>query len=113
VPDLLTDLADRGIEVVVRGDRLRCSPKAAMTPELTDRLRVYKQDLLAILSNPRECGKCDRCQAALLGIETFDGYTNRFFLRCGAWQSVLGDRPHRAFNLSRHGKRVVRVLGRR
>lgn len=48
--DLMIDLAARGIQLEARGDRLRYSPKTAMTPELNARVKTHKSALLAILS---------------------------------------------------------------
>lgn len=47
---MLTDLKARGIDLQAHGDRLRYRPRSAMTPELRDRLRACKADLLAILA---------------------------------------------------------------
>ncbi len=47
---LLVELARRGIELRAAGDRLRYRPRAAMTPDLADRLAAHRGDLLAILA---------------------------------------------------------------
>ncbi len=47
--ELLADLARLGIEVIAHGDRLRYGPRSAMTPDLAERLRTHKAELLAIL----------------------------------------------------------------
>lgn len=45
----MTDLARLGIRIEARGDRLRYSPRSAVTPDLTDRMKAHKGELLAIL----------------------------------------------------------------
>lgn len=47
--DLLADLSRLGIEVVAHGDRLRYRPQSALTPDLVERLRIHKTELLATL----------------------------------------------------------------
>ena len=46
---LMTDLAQLGIRIEAHGDRLRYSPRSAVTPDLADRMKDHKGDLLAIL----------------------------------------------------------------
>jgi hypothetical protein len=46
---LLADLAARDIELQARGGRLRFRPQSAVTPDLAERLKVFKPQLLAIL----------------------------------------------------------------
>jgi TubC N-terminal docking domain len=46
---LMTDLAHLGIRLDAYGDRLRYSPKSAMTPDLVAQLRDNKAELLAML----------------------------------------------------------------
>jgi hypothetical protein len=50
VINLMSDLQEHGIQLEARGDRLRYSPKAAMTPELAERVKTHKPALLAILT---------------------------------------------------------------
>ena len=50
VTELMFDLRERGIQLEAHGDRLRYSPKAAMTPELAERVKAHKPTLLAILT---------------------------------------------------------------
>lgn len=49
VAQLLADLAHLGIRIEAHGDRLRFSPRSAVTPELTDRMMDHKSELLSIL----------------------------------------------------------------
>ncbi|NQT39186.1 MAG: hypothetical protein HQ581_16935 [Planctomycetes bacterium] len=46
---LLMDLVRLGIKLEAHGDRLRYHPQGAMTPDLIDRLRTHKAELLAAL----------------------------------------------------------------
>ena len=46
---LMTDLTRLGIHVEAHGDRLRYSPRSAVTPDLADRMKAHKGELLAIL----------------------------------------------------------------
>jgi len=46
---LLVGLARRGLELQVNGDKLRYRPRSAMTPDLAERIKGHKSDLLAIL----------------------------------------------------------------
>lgn len=52
VGELLAELSRRGVELVVHGDRLRYRPADAATPELAERLRIHKAELLAALMPP-------------------------------------------------------------
>ena len=61
--DLLADLAQRGIELQAHGDRLRYAPRSEVTPDLVDRMKAHKGELLAILR-----AKCDK-------VTESDGYT--------------------------------------
>lgn len=46
---LMEDLALLGIRLKARGDRLRYSPRSAMTPDLAQRMKDHKGELLKIL----------------------------------------------------------------
>ena len=47
--ELLLDLARRGIRLEAHGERLRYFPRSAVTPDLLDRLKAHKGELLAML----------------------------------------------------------------
>ncbi len=49
--ELLAELERRGIEMRANGDRLQFRPVAALTPDLTERLKAHKPGLLAILAD--------------------------------------------------------------
>ena len=51
---LMTDLARLGIRIEAHGDRLRYSPRSAVTPDLADRMKAHKGELLAILRRDPE-----------------------------------------------------------
>ena len=52
VEQLLTELARREITLVSDGDRLRFHPRAKMTPELVERLREHKAEVVAVIADP-------------------------------------------------------------
>lgn len=70
VARLMTDLTRLGIRIEAHGDRLRYSPRSAMTPDLADRLKAHKAELLSILrggdESPDESPKVDLTDAAEL-----------------------------------------------
>ena len=47
--ELLADLTRLGIRLEAHGDRLRFWPRSAVTPELADRMKAHKAELLAVL----------------------------------------------------------------
>ena len=47
--ELLADLAEVGVEVVAQGNGLRYRPQDRVTPEMLERLKTHKGELLAIL----------------------------------------------------------------
>jgi hypothetical protein len=48
---LMADLNRRGIRLKARGDRLRYSPKSAVPPDMMERLKAHKGELLAALGD--------------------------------------------------------------
>ena len=55
--NLLVELSARGIEVMIspeRSNRLRYSPKAAMTDDLVARLKSHKENILILLQETKE-----------------------------------------------------------
>lgn len=46
---LLADLTDRGIELRAENGRLRFRPVTAITPDLAERVKAHKGELLALL----------------------------------------------------------------
>lgn len=61
--DLLTYLTRLGIEMVAHGDRLRYRPRSALTPDLAERLRAHKAEVLAILRPAEGPGGATAAQA--------------------------------------------------
>ena len=60
----MTDLARLGIHIESHGDRLRYSPRSAVTPELADRMKAHRAELLAILSPNAERSAIQWCENA-------------------------------------------------
>jgi hypothetical protein len=93
---LITDLARLGIRIKAHGDRLRYSPRSAVTPDLADRMKAHKGKLLAILrrdpDSPAEMREA-------VGVDDWtDGTVNPDDVtpcpQCGsheAWQTLPGD----------------------
>ena len=46
---LINELTDRQITLEARGDRLRYRPRSAVPPELMERMKAHKVEILAIL----------------------------------------------------------------
>jgi hypothetical protein len=49
VIDLMSDLREHGIHLEAHGDRLRYSPRSSVTPNLAQRMKANKGELLAML----------------------------------------------------------------
>ena len=47
---LVAELRTRGVELIPAGDRIRFRPASAVPPELVERLRAHKAEVLAILT---------------------------------------------------------------
>jgi hypothetical protein len=47
--ELFSKLARLGIRLKAEGDRLRFAPRSAVTPDLADRMKAHKAELLAML----------------------------------------------------------------
>ena len=60
---LIADLARLGIRLEAHGDRLRYSPRSAVTPDLADRMKAHKAELLAILRRDPDDPAIDRTNA--------------------------------------------------
>ncbi len=58
---LLEELRGYGVELNTEGEQLRYRPKSAVTPELLDRLKVYKVGVLKLLKwERRKLEEADR-----------------------------------------------------
>ncbi|MFQ5733601.1 MAG: hypothetical protein ACE5KM_16820 [Planctomycetaceae bacterium] len=64
VPDLLETLRRGGVSIRADGDRLRLSPREAVSPELIDELRLHKAEILTRLSNHPDSVTAEDRQAA-------------------------------------------------
>jgi hypothetical protein len=60
--EVLAELRERGISVLADGERLRLRPPHALTPELLERARVLKPELLRLLADTHDarCGTLDQ-----------------------------------------------------
>jgi hypothetical protein len=54
--DVLAELRQRGITVTADGEYLRLRPSTALTPELRERARAVKPELLALLAPALDAG---------------------------------------------------------
>ena len=59
---LMTELTRLGIRIEAHGDRLLYSPRSAVTPDLADRMKAHKGELLAILRRDPEAPAIDLSQ---------------------------------------------------
>jgi|GEM_PF-3484966 len=73
VEKLLTELKRLGITLVASGGRLRYRPRVKMTPELVDRLREHKAEILKTIHNDRQ----DEPNGHLLAGTPFDEWIQR------------------------------------
>lgn len=91
VAQLMADLNHRGVRLEAHGDRLRFSPRSSVTPDLAERMKAHKGELLALLRpTPTGLGTCAACGGALWELPTFDGYLN---LECATCGRCFGCRP--------------------
>ena len=58
---ILEELKAIGVEVVPQGDNLAIRPASKVPPELKERLRQHKAEVLAILKARPECPGPDKC----------------------------------------------------
>ena len=102
VEQLLTELARREIVLVSDGERLRFYPRAAMTPELVERLRESKAEVVAILADPwpaveAEPAPCGNCN----GWDLWESMAGR-------WRCMKCDPPEKARRLLEKAERIRR-----
>jgi hypothetical protein len=106
--DLLTfleTLNTKGVQLVAAGNRLRFRPESAVDKEI---LRFYKSELLMILEDKTDFGKCQECLTPLIGIPTFDRFVNRFCLSCGRYYQCFRHNNHAYKSHNRNGETVIR-----
>jgi hypothetical protein len=89
--ELLAELARQGITLVADGGRLRFHPRAAMTPELAERLKSRKAEVLEVVNNPwpanhTEPEPCPQCG----GWELWQS------ILTGRWRCMTCDPPEKA-----------------
>ncbi|HQA44934.1 MAG TPA: hypothetical protein PLM77_11130 [Phycisphaerae bacterium] len=87
---LMGELAARGIELQAEGGKLRFRPRAAMTPDLAERVKRHKPELLAMLTG-------DSCSLQQLpqpdcgqGGTHADKEWRRFIAECRPWPDGRG-----------------------
>ena len=59
----MADLVQMGIRLEAHGDRLRYSPRSAVTPNLANRMKAHKGELLAILRRDPDAPAIDLTNA--------------------------------------------------
>ena len=59
----MIDLARLGVHIEAHGDRLKYLPRSAVTPDLAERMKAHKGELLAILRRDREAPAIDLTDA--------------------------------------------------
>ena len=63
---LIADLARLGIRLEARGDRLRYAPRSAVTPELANRMKGHKTELLEVLRIEADMPSIDQTDATAI-----------------------------------------------
>ena len=63
---LMADLTRLGIRIVADGDRLKYSPRSAVTPDLADQMKSHKDALLAILQGDFKTPSIDLSSATAI-----------------------------------------------
>ena len=87
---VLDELKAIGVEVIPQGDNLAIRPASKVSPELKERLRQHKAEVLAVLKAHPRCPGPDKC-AGCYSVGILDG-RERFIHppRASAeWQSWL------------------------
>ena len=106
VEELLAEINRLGVVLVANDDRLQYYPRAAMTPELIERLREHKAEVLAVLHNPwpaddsDEPDPCPRCG----GLAAWETITGR-------WRCMKCDPPTKAIKVLERVERIRRRYG--
>jgi hypothetical protein len=59
----MTDLVRLGIRIEALGDRLRYSPRSVVTPDLAERMKIHKGELLAVLRRDMDARTIDLTNA--------------------------------------------------
>ncbi len=100
VQQLVNDLRRRGITLEPAGDKLRWrGPKGAMTPELLERLRQHKPEVLEYLRWKQQLFSYPLPVTHDLGTEdpldyAWDNERREWVYRPGWWRSIPGRRLH-------------------
>jgi hypothetical protein len=78
----MTELARLGIRIEAHGDRLRYSPRSAVTPDMAQRMKAHKGELLGILRCDIDSGCEGGGEHEWEDAHESDGKTRRFCKRC-------------------------------
>ena len=91
IADTLQLGAELGVDVFVSGGTLRLKGPAEAVAKLSSVAIRHKPELIAFISNEATegVGDCYGCNEELIGLRTFDGYTNRTCPGCGKWFRCL------------------------
>ncbi|WP_146449869.1 TubC N-terminal docking domain-related protein [Bythopirellula polymerisocia] len=84
----MTDLSRLGIRIEAHGDRLRYSPRLAVTPDLAERMKAHKSELLEILQSVPEAVLSNRDSGFLKPVT--QPQQSRSICRCSGttWRDV-------------------------
>lgn len=107
--DLLADCDAHGVRLTLAyGGGLEIdAPQDVLTPELLDRLKPHKDELLAILRPAVDLGTCMDCSMALTETLTFDGFLN---LECPGCDHCFGCRPSTDEVAARFGRTADKAI---
>ena len=87
---LLSILDRRGIRLEVHGDRLRFWPRSAVTPELANKLRQFKAEIMAVVEERQRCQSLHHVPDSWRDEAPFNGRIKTVCRLCGQF---IGYRP--------------------
>jgi hypothetical protein len=91
---LLEELSARGVRVVPAGDKLRLRPAEAIPPDLLERVRAHKQELLAVLGQTARApaDPASPWPVALrgLGLRKVGSFAPCLLCQTGTWTKYAG-----------------------
>jgi hypothetical protein len=100
---LLKELRGRGVELASDGEQLRYRPRKVITPELPERLKTHKREVLNLLARERhDLTKADR-RSLIIRWSEFPTWISLHDPTTGEWHEVTGlrgvcpasSRPHK------------------
>ena len=83
---VMTELTQLGIHIEAHGDRLRYSPRSAVTPDLVQRMKAHKAELLTMA-----CDAADEQFEERAAIMEYDGGLSRTDAERNARKLIFGD----------------------